>query len=274
MTPRHYAPLVLISLAATSLSLNTTSCTPSRKQQAEHVYSTAVEAFSQKKIGEAKTLLDSIHNHYADVPVVYREARELSKAVSRYENERTISFLDSMLFACDSEQQILLKLMVVDDPDAPCPRYISKTQQAYKTFNRSYLKASTDANGLFAIISVYTGEKAIHHDYFTLRSGDEFVTMPTATDGSSRNEFGDDEHVWETVRYSGQDAATAAKFVEAHHGDRISLELQGPKAHYVTYLLDADKDAIAHVWALSRSLRESRKIKSMIRASRLEMSKR
>ena len=273
MTSINFAALRPLFSAAclASVLLLMVRCAPSRQHQAEQVYACAVDAFSARKIGAAKTLLDSIHNHFVDVPDVYRDARELSRAVARYENERTIAFLDSMLFACDAEQQILLKLMVVDDPDAPSPRYISKTQQAYRTFNRSYVKAATDANGLFSLISVFTGDKSLHHDRFTISVGDEFVEMSQVSDAAYRNEFSDDERVWETVRYSGTEAAEAAKFIESHHQDRVAVDFIGSKAHFITYLTDADKDAIAHVWALSRSLRESRKIKGMIRKSRLEM---
>ena len=267
ITP-HPALSILIAAAA---SISVAGCSPSRQNQAEAVYAEAVDAFSAKRIGAAKMLLDSIHNHFADVPSVYRDARDLSRAVARYENERTISFLDSMLFACDAEQQILLKLMVVDDPDAPSPRYISKSQQAYKTFNRSYVKAATDANGIFSLISVFTGERALHHDHFVISVGDEFVEMSTVADDAYRNEFADGDRVWETVRYSGHEAAEAAKFIESHLADRVAVDYLGPKAHFITYLTDVDKEAIAHVWALSRSLRESRKIKGMIRKSRLEM---
>lgn len=263
--------LRLTTLALTALTL--TCCAPSRQHQAEQIYAQAVEAFSAKKIGSAKTLLDSIHNHYVDVADVYRSARELSRAVARYENERTIAFLDSMLFACDAEQQILLKLMVVDDPDAPSPRYIAKSQQSYRTFNRCYVKATTDVNGAFSLISVFTGERAIHHDHFSLSVGEDRIEMSPVVDASYRNEFSDDEHVWETLRYSGHEAADAAKFIENNQDQRIALNFVGPKAHYVTYLTEADKEAVAHVWALSRSLRESRKIKGMIRMSRLEMKK-
>lgn len=261
--------LRLTSIALAALTL--TCCAPSRQRQAEDVYAKAVEAFSAKKIGAAKTLLDSIHNHYVDVPDVYRNARDLSRAVARYENERTIAFLDSMLFACDAEQQILLKLMVVDDPDAPSPRYIAKSQQAYRTFNRSYVKAATDVNGAFSLISVFTGEKALHHDHFRLTVGPDQVEMPQVVDAAYRNEFSDGEYVWETLRYSGQEAANAAKFIEDSQDQRIAVDFIGPKAHFITYLTEADKEAVAHVWALSRSLRESRKIKGMIRQSRLEM---
>ena len=133
------------------------------------------------------------------------------------------------------------------------------------------VKAATDANGLFSLISVFTGDKSLHHDRFTISVGDEFVEMSQVSDAAYRNEFSDDERVWETVRYSGTEAAEAAKFIESHHQDRVAVDFIGSKAHFITYLTDADKDAIAHVWALSRSLRESRKIKGMIRKSRLEM---
>lgn len=266
---RRHPLITLITFTLASLSL--ASCAPSRQRQAQDVYAQAAEAFSAKKIGTAKALVDSIHNHYADIPAVYRDARELSKAVERFENERTIAFLDSMLFACDAEQQILLKLMVVDDPDAPSPRYIAKSQQSSRAFNRCYVKAATDVNGAFSLISVFTGEKAIHHDRFTLSVGDERVEMSAVTDDAYHNEFSDGESVWETLRYSGQEAAEAAKFIESRQEERIAVDFRGPKTHYLTYLTETDKEAVAHVWALSRSLRESRKIKGMIRMSRLEM---
>lgn len=263
-------PFKLTLVLAATLSFG--GCAPSRSSQAEQIYGQAVEAFSAKKIGTAKVLLDSIRNFYTDVPAVYRDARELSNAVAHYESERTISFLDSMLCACDAEQKILLKQMVVDDPDDPSPRYIAKSQQAYKTFDRCLLKATTDANGEFTIISVFTGPKSIHHNRFTVHVGEEFVELPDEGD-LFRNEFSDDETVWETVRYSGQNAADVAKFIVQHQQDRILVEMLGEKSRYLTYLTDIDKEAIAQVWDLSRSLRESRKIKGMIRSSRLEMTK-
>ncbi len=267
---RAAEPLRLTLLLSAALTL--TNCAPSRSSQAEQIYGQAVEAFSAKKIGAAKVLLDSIRNCYPDVPAVYRDARELYKAVAHYESERTIAFLDSMLQVCEAERQTLLKDMVIDDPEAPSPRYIAKSQQAFRSFDRCLVKASSDINGEFSLISVYTGEKAVHHNRFTARVGDEFVELPEM-DELFRNEFSDGESVWETVRYTGHEAADVAKFIVVHQQDRVLVEMLGEKSRYLTYLTDVDKEAIAKVWSLSCSLRESRKIKGMIRSSRLEMTK-
>lgn len=258
-------PLIALSLA---------SCAPSRQQQAEYIYSQAASAFSAKKIGTAKVLLDSLNNYYMDVPSVYRNAHDLSRAVKRYENERTISFLDSALSVCASQQTELLKTMVVEDPDNPSPRYIARSQQAYNSFSRCLLRAAADANGIFSLSSVFTGPKPIHHDHCILRSGDLYVEMSPVSDGSYNHTFTDGESVWETVMYPSDEAAAVAKFIEANQSERISVEYLGPKAHYVSYMTDVDKAAIVQVWSLSSSLRESRKIKSLIRSTRLEMTKR
>ncbi len=260
-------------VAAPLLALSVASCAPSRQQQAENIYSQAASAFSARKIGTAKVLLDSLHTYYMDVPSVYREARDLSHAVGRYENERTMSFLDSTLSARDAEQKELMKAMVVEDPENPSPRYIARTQQAYNSFGRCLLRAATDANGVFSLSSVFTGPKAIHHDHCILRSGDLFVELSPVYDASYNHSFSDGENIWETVIYSSDEAAAVAKFIESNQSERIAVEYLGPSAHYISYMTDVDKEAVAQVWSLSCSLRESRKVKSLIRTTRLEMTK-
>ena len=64
---RHLIKLLIILVALTSIS-----CSPNRKQQAEHIYDEAIDAFSAKKMGVAKSLVDSLKTSYADIPHVYR----------------------------------------------------------------------------------------------------------------------------------------------------------------------------------------------------------
>lgn len=238
------------AIAAPLLALSVASCSPGRQQQAEYVYSQAAAAFSARKIGTAKVLLDSLQNYYMDVPSVYRNAHDLSHAVARYENERTISFLDSALTVCGSEQNKLLKEMVVEDPDNPSPRYIARSQQAYNSFNRCLLRAATDANGVFSLNSVFTGPKPIHHDHCVLRSGDLFIELSPVSDATYNHSFSDGENVWETVIYQSDEAAAVAKFIDANQSERIAVEYLGAKAHYISYMTDVDKAAISQVLSL------------------------
>lgn len=266
------SPMLSRQVMALSIPLLLLSCAPSRQELAESLYAEAVEAFSNKKMGEAKILLDSVKNFYADIPTVCREARDLGRLVIRYESERTLAFLDSSLAACEQRQQELLAPMAIDDAGAATPVYVAKVQQTWRAYDRCYLKAKTDANGHFSITSNYVGEKPIHHDHFEIKSGEQFVSMRHVDDGAFRNTFSNDEYVWETVRYEGHEAADVAKFISLYEGQRITVEYLGPKAHYVASMTEADKRAICQVWELSRSLRESRKIRSMIRSVRLEMT--
>ncbi len=248
------------------------SCAPSRQEQAESLYAEAVEAFSNKKMGEAKVLLDSVKNYYSDIPTACREARDLGRLVVRYEGERTLAFLDSSLAACEQRLQEQMSSMAVDDANAPMPVYVAKVQQTWRAYGRCYLKAKTDANGHFSITSNYVGEKPIHHDHFEIKCGEQFVSMRQVDDGAFRNTFSNEEYVWETLRYEGHEAADVAKFISLYEGQRIVVEYLGPKAHYIASMTEADKKAICQVWELSRSLRESRKIRSLIRSVRLEMT--
>ena len=111
----------LIKLLVPLAALTFLSCSPSRKQQAEQIYDMAIDAFSAKKMGVAKSLVDSLKTSYADIPQVYREARDLEKIIARYEIERTVAFLDSSLEQAELAQRDLMKDMVVDDPDASVP---------------------------------------------------------------------------------------------------------------------------------------------------------
>lgn len=265
---RHLIKL-LIPLAA----LSVLSCAPSREKQAEQIYNEAIDAFSAKKMGLAKTLIDSLKATYSDLPHVYREARDLAKIVARYEIERTVAFLDSSLEQAELAQRELLKDMVVDNPDATIPVYIARSQQAWRSFSRCYIKARTDANGLFSLTSNYVGEQPIHHDHVEVKSGDDFLTLSTVSDGAYKNTFENDEYVWETLRYEGQEAADLARFVANFQSERIAVDYRGPRSHYLSVMTDADKQAIQQVWNLSCSFRESRKIRSMLRSARIEMNR-
>lgn len=254
-------------------ALTLPSCAPNRAKQAQEIYDQALNAFSAKKMGRAKMLIDSLKTNYADVPESFHLARNLSRLICRYEAERTVAFLDSSLAVIEERQRQMLKDMVVDDPGATTPVYIAKSQQAWKAYNRCYLKARSDANGLFSITSNFVGEKAIHHDRLTVSCGDEFVATPIMTDGMCKNSFADGDYVWETLRCEGGDAADMARFIAANVEKRVVVEYRGPKSQYISAMTEVDKQAVSQVWELSCVLRESRKIRTMIRSARIEMAR-
>lgn len=264
---------LLPRLAAVALATAVAACAPSRQEQAESIYGKAVQAFSDRKMGLARTLLDSLRNHYADQPEAYREARDLLRLVNRYEAERTIAFLDSSLSQCETTRRRLLKEMAADAPDAAVPTYTAKTQQAWRTYARCLLKARTDANGAFSMSSNFVGESAIHHDHIVLRCGEQYLTTDKVADDANSNTFRDDEYVWETLRYDGAEAANIAKFIVQNSDGRIVVDYRGPRAHFASIMTDADKTAVRQVWELSLALREGRKIRAMIRSARIEMSR-
>lgn len=264
---------LLTRLAAAALAAAVSACAPSRQEQAESIYGKAVQAFSDKKVGLARTLLDSLRNHYADQPETYREARDLLRLVNRYEAERTIAFLDSSLSHCETTRRRLIKEMTVDNPDAAVPTYTAKAQQAWRTFARCLLKARTDANGAFSMSSNFVGENAIHHDHVVLRCGEQYLTTDKVDDEANSNTFRDDEYVWETLRYDGEEAANMAKFIVQNSEERIVVDYRGPRTHFASVMTDADKTAVRQVWELSLALREGRKIRAMIRSARIDMSR-
>lgn len=264
---------LLPRLTAVAIAAAVAACAPSRQEQAESIYGKAAQAFADKKMGQARSLLDSLRNHYADQPLALREGRDLLRLVNRYEAERTIAFLDSSLALCEATQRRLTKEMAAENPDAAVPTYMAKTQQAWRTFARCLLKARTDANGVFSLSSNYVGEAAIHHDHIVLRSGEQYLTTDKVADGANSNTFRDDEHVWETLRYDGAEAANIAKFIVQNFEERIVVDYRGPRTHFASYMTDTDKTAIRQVWELSLALREGRKIRSMIRSARIEMSR-
>lgn len=264
---------MLPRLTAVALAAALSACAPSRQEQAESIYGKAVQAFADKKTGQARALLDSLRGHYADQPLAHREARHLLRLVDRYEAERTIAFLDSSLEECEATRRRLVREMATENPDAAVPTYTAKTQQAWRTFARCLLKARTDANGVFSMSSNFVGEAAIHHDHVVLRCGEQYLTTAKVTDGAGSNTFRNDEYVWETLRYDGDEAANMAKFVVQNFEGRILVDYRGPRAHFASYMTETDKTAVRQVWELSLALREGRKIRSMIRSARIELSR-
>lgn len=264
-------PIILAQTVVTMLM--TPSCAPNRAKQAESIYDEAINAFSAKKTERAKMLIDSLRTYYADIPTTYHLARDLSRLICRYEAERTVAFLDSSLAVIEAKQREMLKEMAVDDPAASTPVYIAKGQLAWKSYNRCYLKARADANGLFSITSNFVGENAIHHDHIIVSCGDEYVKTTVVTDGVCKNSFTDDEYTWETLRYEGSDAADLARFIASNADNRIVVQYLGPRAHYVSVMTDVDKQAVSQVWELSCVLRESLRIRTMIRSARIEMTR-
>ena len=262
-----------VAILAVLTVLTVWGCSPSHRSRAEQLYGEAVDAFSAKKVGMAKALIDSLKTYYADVPEVFREVRELGKVVSRYEIERTVAFLDSSLATVENKQRELLQDMVRENEDGTVAVYIAKSQQSWRAFSRCYIKARTDVNGFFTLTSNYVGENPISHNRLMVKSGEEYLTMPIVNDGVGRNKFEKDEYVWETVRYEGQEAADLAQFIAAHVTDRVAVDYRGEKSHYYTIMTDTDKEAVRKVWELSGTYRESRKIRSMLRSARVEMNR-
>ncbi len=265
---------LVVSVCTLMMVLTATSCTQSRHGQAQELYDRAIQAFADKRMGQAKFLTDSIHKHYADVVDIYSQSRELRQRIVAYEGERTLAYLDSMLSVRQTEQKRLMELVVIDDAQATVPVYVAKTQQTRRAYNRSHLRATVDANGNFSISSNYTGERHIHHNSVTVSSNNEdFVRTAEVTDEAFVHEFDDDEQVWETVKYTGQEAATLATFICQNKDNYLRADYKGPRAHYILLMTDVDKQAVHDVWMLSRSLRETIKIRGMIRATRRDMKR-
>lgn len=245
--------------------LSVAACGSSREDEAKALYDQACQAFDSDKLALAKVLSDSIRANYADVPLCFRNARELIKRIAQVESERTVAYLDSMLAAHQQVMADLADEVVIDDTAAVMPIYVAKSQMTRRAFDRSLLKASVDMNGHFFVSSNFTSDYQVHHDHVIVRAGEQFVETEPVVASAFRHEFSDGEFFWESVKYSGDDAARLALFVIGNAQESITVDFRGARTHHVIYLTDTDKKAIADVWRFATSLSEANGIKEMLR---------
>ena len=268
-TGHRHLPTIAAAVATAVLLLYAAGCTFSREEKAQELYGKAIEAFSNRKFGMSKQLLDSMKRTYHDMPKVVREAEDLLAMISRHEQERTLRYLDSLLLARDAEIKPLMANVCPEDKNAPEPTYVHKTQQIWRAIDRCYVRAYVDGKGDFYVASMFVGEKPIHHDHIKVMIGDEFVVSPTVSEEPFNHVFSDGEHVWEIVR-SGDDIA---KFIANNVDQRIVVAFEGEKAHYRSMMTETDKNAVKEVWLLGVLLRETVEIKSQIRSTRMAMKR-
>ena len=248
-------------------------CAPSREEIAEELYSEAIEAFSGKKMGHARELLDSIILNYSDMPTAVREARDLQKLVTIYEQERTLHYLDSLQDELEHEIRPLMEQVAIDDKNSPTPVMVHKSQQTYRAMGRCYIRAYVEPNGQFYISSNYTGEHGIHHNSIKVIVGDDYVQTDTVSEEPYNHTFSDGEMVWETVKYKNGLGDNAARLIAENADKKVSVAYVGAKGKYMTVMTETDKEAIRDVWRLGVLLRESAHTKGQIRSTRMLINK-
>lgn len=264
-----YSAFVVVSIFSQLLA----SCSIPREQQAEITFNEAVDAYMNRRYNTAKLLLDSVLFTYPDLKKVVRESKDMLEIIYKTEQERNLLFLDSLLTAREFEIEPLMKQFEPEDAQSDMPNLIHKKQNAYRAWDRSFIRAYTDKNGIFYISSHYVGSKPIHHYAIRAIVDDSFVQTDSIADEAYMHSFEDGGTIWEIVKFKNGSDNGLSNFIATNFDKPITIAFIGQDTQYKIQLTETDKQSIRETYQLATLLREIVQIRSQIRNVKMAMKK-
>ena len=147
--------IILVLLAA---------CGPSPEEIAKNKFEKANELYTQKHFNDAKILLDSIIEGFPGEIEYVTRAEDLMRTIKIGEQERNLTFFDSILNQKNEELKVLMKNFRVSKEYGSKEILIHRRQKPQNSYARTYIRAHLDLEGNFYISSRYSGENYINHN--------------------------------------------------------------------------------------------------------------
>lgn len=242
------------------LAILLSACSGEERPTASDVLQAAQSNYESGNYNVAKQLIDSIHTSYKQDVDVRRQAQKLEYAIGIDEEERNITFNDSLLAITVPQTESYRKLFIqsADTAYFDYKIYTHKLQTiGYRP--RTNILCELKENGDMNVISVYNGAP-FNHVAFRVSCGDVFMETDSVSLASPyNNRFDDLGSRWEYVTYTPELQNNIAGFVATYSNKPLKVTLKNNSAKknsYTFFLTAADRQAIKESYEYSQLLKD------------------
>ena len=210
--------------------------------------------YENKDYSSAKSSLDSIKVIYPKALETQKESLQLFRQIELAEQERNLSYCDSMLIVRLAEaEKMKPNFLYEKDPEYDeLGKYIDKQQKLENNLERSYLRIWTDELGGLYMASVYYGSGALKHDRLKVSrpDGESNETNTVPHDGGLNYRFTDLGMTTEVVTYYRSSDNGTIMFIYDNKDQLLKAEYLGGRKYSLT-ISKTDKDALVKTVDLS-----------------------
>ncbi len=227
-------------------------------------------AYEAGNYSEAKLQIDSIKILYPKAYDTRRQGIYLMQDIELAEQEKTITYLDSVLNEKQKELETLKSEFILEKDTAyqRIGHYLTPAQVIERNLHRSYLRFQTDETGKMSMTSIYCGSYNIHHTSVKVTAPDgNFAETPASQDSYETADLG--EQIEKADYKLGEDGGVIG-FIAANKDKNLRVEYKGDRT-YITNMMPADRKAAADIHALSNLLSSITRIKQNIEEAQLKI---
>ncbi|MCD8094063.1 MAG: hypothetical protein LUF01_15045 [Bacteroides sp.] len=230
----------------------------------------ARQAFELGNYSEAKMQIDSIKILYPKAFETRRAGIGLMQEVELKEQEKSLTYLDSMLQVKQAEFDAV-KGKYTFEKDAEYQKighYLHPSQVLEKNLHRSYLRFQVDETGVMSMTSIYCGSYNIHHVAVKVTAPDgSFAETPASKDSYETTDLG--EKIEKADYKLGEDGNVMG-FLYLNKDKNIKVNYQGERP-YSTNMTPADRQALASVYELAQLLSSMTEIRKNMEEANLKI---
>lgn len=239
------------------------------EKKAEAKLQAAREAFERGDYNEAKRQIDSIKVLYPKAFDTRRAGIALMQDVELAEQEKTLTYLDSLMQQKEQELDQLRPRYTFekDEEYQQIGNYLHPSQVIEKNLHRSFLRFMVNEQGVMNMTSIYCGPRNIHHTAVKVTAPDgSFAETPTAKDCYETSDLG--EQIEKADFKMGNDGNVMG-FLYLNRDKEIRVDYLGERP-YSFRMSAADRQAVAAVYELSQLLSSMSQIRKEQEEARLK----
>ncbi|ASB51004.1 hypothetical protein CDL62_01090 [Alkalitalea saponilacus] len=236
-------------------------CGSNREEEAGERLQEAISLKEKGNFNLAKLKLDTLIHQYKDQAEYAQRARTLLRQINISEQERNLTFLDSMLVIQEETLQPMLRNFIVSDEYGSEKVFIHRRQRPENSFNRTYLKANLNESGDFFISSQYHGTEWIHHEQIRVYfRGESVSSIKVEEDGFNNRRFEDGQSKWEIIHFKDGKDNGIIDFIATNWDQPLRVQFIGRRHEYII-MEQFDREAIRDGYEISFILKEIQRIK-------------
>ena len=239
------------------------------EKKAEAKLQAARKAFERGDYNEAKRQIDSIKVLYPKAFDTRRAGIALMQDVDLAEQEKTLTYLDSLMQQKEQELDQLRPRYTFekDEEYQQIGNYLHPSQVIEKNLHRSFLRFMVNEQGIMNMTSIYCGPRNIHHTAVKVTAPDgSFAETPTAKDCYETSDLG--EQIEKADFKMGNDGNVMG-FLYLNRDKEIRVDYLGERP-YSFRMSAADRQAVAAVYELSQLLSSMSQIRKEQEEARLK----
>ena len=219
----------------------------SNKKQATAYLENAKRLYEQGEYTSAKNNLDSIKKLFPNEFEIQKQGLQLKRQVEIKEQERNLSFCDSLLNVRLTESETMKPGFVFEKDTAydDVGKYMDKSQRIEIRLQSSYVRTIVNELGEMLLSSVYYGSRPIHHSQLKVSkaNGEYAETQTIPYDGGTNYSFVDGGMTTEVVTYMKGKDSGVIQFIYNNKESVLKAELMG-KEKYTFTISAVDKNAL------------------------------